>query len=71
MAHTTTVRNPFMLMLNPEVVLAAVENSERLSQLNRHLCRPLDRPVLPKTDAPADAAAGIGDDDTGFDERIA
>jgi hypothetical protein len=32
-----------MFMLNPEVVLAAVENSERLSQLNRHLCRPLDR----------------------------
>ena len=47
MAHTTTVRNPFMLMLNPEIVLAAVEKSERLSQLNRHLCRPLDRPVLP------------------------
>jgi hypothetical protein len=46
MAHTTPVNNPFMLMLNPEVVLAAVEKSERLSQLNRHLCRPLDRPVL-------------------------
>lgn len=70
MAHTTTVRNPFMLMLNPEVVLAAVEKSERLSQLNRHLCRPLDRPVLPKADAPADAAAAVGDDDTSFDDRI-
>jgi hypothetical protein len=46
MAHQTPVRNPFMLMLNPEVVLAAVENSERLSQLNRHLCRPLDRPTF-------------------------
>jgi hypothetical protein len=32
-----------MLMLHPEVVLAAVEKSERLGQLNRHLCRPLDR----------------------------
>jgi hypothetical protein len=38
-------RNPFMLLMHPEVVLAAVENSERLNQLNRHLCRPLDRPV--------------------------
>lgn len=38
-------RNPFMLMVNPEVILAAVEKSERLSQLNRHLCRPLDRPA--------------------------
>ncbi len=64
MAHTTTVRNPFMLMLNPEVVLAAVEKSERLSQLNRHLCRPLDRPVLPKSDAAeADDGFAAGTDD--------
>jgi len=34
-----------MLMLNPEVVLAAIEKSERLGQLNRQLCRPLDRPA--------------------------
>ncbi len=60
MAHTTTVRNPFMLMLNPEVVLAAVEKSERLSQLNRHLCRPLDRPVLPKADAVESTEADDG-----------
>ncbi len=67
MAQTSTVRNPFMLMLNPEVVLAAVEKSERLSQLNRHLCRPLDRPVLPGTAQP-DAAADAADDaaDTSF-----
>lgn len=50
MPQEATERNPFMLMLNPEVILAAVEKSERLSQLNRHLCRPLDRP------APAAAA---------------
>ncbi|MFO1329346.1 MAG: hypothetical protein U1F56_18450 [Rubrivivax sp.] len=36
-----------MLMIEPEVVLAAIENSERLSRLNRHLCRPLDRQQLP------------------------
>jgi hypothetical protein len=35
-----------MLMISPEVVLAAMENSERLNKLNRHLCRPLDRPTL-------------------------
>lgn len=45
MAHESPIRNPFMLMLNPEIVLAAIENSERLGQLNRHLCRPLDRPT--------------------------
>lgn len=53
MAHQTPIRNPFMLMLQPEVVLAAIENSERLSQLNRHLCRPLDRLVTPGADANA------------------
>jgi hypothetical protein len=43
MSQPTAVRNPFMLMLHPEAVLAAVEKSERLGALNRHLCRPLDR----------------------------
>jgi hypothetical protein len=56
MPHEAAERNPFMLMLNPEVILAAVEKSERLSQLNRHLCRPLDRPA-PAT-APSSARNG-------------
>jgi hypothetical protein len=43
MSQSSTAHNPFMLLLNPEVVLAAIEKSEHLSQLNRHLCRPLDR----------------------------
>jgi len=42
--------NPFMLMLNPELVFAAMESSERLAQLNRHQCRPLDK-ALPATEA--------------------
>ena len=46
MSEQSQVRNPFMLKIEPEVVLAAIENSERLGQLNRHLCRPLDRPML-------------------------
>lgn len=46
MARITTRSNPFTLMMNPEVVLAAIERSERLGQLNRRICRPLDRPVL-------------------------
>jgi hypothetical protein len=64
MAHQSPIRNPFMLMLNPEVVLAAIENSERLSQLNRHLCRPLDRPLLPggrPAAEPADAVDATDD----------
>ena len=65
MAHESPIRNPFMLMLNPEIVLAAIENSERLGQLNRHLCRPLDRPTrggahLGDEPGEADEASGDG-----------
>jgi hypothetical protein len=63
MPQHASVRNPFMLMISPEVVLAAIEKSERLSQLNRHLCRPLDRP------APAGTKAGVAElDDEGDDQ---
>ena len=55
MSQPATVRNPFRLMLNPEVVLAAVEKSERLGQLNRHLCRPLDRAAPAGAKSAADA----------------
>ncbi len=61
MAHQATERNPFMLMINPEVVLAAMEKSERLGALNRHLCRPLDRA------AAASPAGAEADDEPGED----
>lgn len=57
MSQQAPSRNPFMLMTHPEVVLAAVEKSERLGRLNRHLCRPLDRP------SPATAGAVVSTDD--------
>jgi hypothetical protein len=60
MAYTASQRNPFMLMMNPEIVLAAIEKSERLGQLNRHLCRPLDR-------IPPGAPEAMGDGD-GLDD---
>ncbi len=60
MAQTSTVRNPFLLMLNPEVVIAAMERSERLSGLNRHLCRPLDK---------AQPNAADGDDESAEPRR--
>jgi hypothetical protein len=55
MSHPATAHNPFLLMVSPEVVLAAVEKSERLSQLNRHLCRPLDRAVPGQAARPQEA----------------
>jgi hypothetical protein len=54
-ARNSARNNPFLLMLNPEIVLAAIEQSENLAQLNRHTCRPLDK-VQPVPGAEAVAA---------------
>ncbi len=62
MSPTAMRANPFMLLLHPEVVVAAMEKSERLSQLNRHLCRPLDK-IIP--------GMGTGDDAQREDEEPA
>ena len=35
--------NPFILLVDPQSVLAQIERSERLEGLNRRICRPLDR----------------------------
>ena len=64
MAQQSQVRNPFMLMIEPEVVLAAIENSERLGRLNRHLCRPLDRVAGPPSTAARELPDDLGDDET-------
>jgi hypothetical protein len=60
MAHASPIGNPFMLMMNPEIVLAAMESSERLAQLNRRLCRPLDR--LPTGTVQSDESTAADDD---------
>lgn len=46
MAQPFPIQNPFMLLLQPEVVLAAIERSERLGQLTSRVCRPLDKLVV-------------------------
>ena len=67
MAQESISRNPFMLMMHPELVLAAVEKSERLSQLNRHLCRPLDRPSA-QTSGTRPEGTGASDELDGDDD---
>lgn len=48
--RSTQVRpNPFTMMMDPEAILQAVERSERLNRLQRRICRPLDKPLIPKT----------------------
>ena len=64
MAQPTCFQNPFMLLMDPQVVLDAVAGSERLGQLRRHLCRPLDRPLI----AAAGGAALADEDDDLIDD---
>lgn len=48
MRHNEALANPFMMLTSPETILQAVERSERLGRLKRRICRPLDRPLIPK-----------------------
>lgn len=44
--------NPFSLMMEPEVVLRAMERSQTLRGLRRHQLRPLDKPLIPFSNIP-------------------
>lgn len=39
--------NPFVLMLDPEAVISAMESSRNLRGLRQRICRPLDKPLIP------------------------
>jgi hypothetical protein len=54
--------NPFALMVDPEAVLAAVARSERLATLKSRICRPLDKPVIARTDDEPETPAIVFDD---------
>lgn len=45
MTESPPVLNPFALMMDPDGVLRAVEQSQRLLNLRRRICRPLDKPI--------------------------
>ncbi|MSQ74654.1 MAG: hypothetical protein EXR34_02550 [Rhodoferax sp.] len=51
--------NPFSLMMEPELVLQAMERSEQLQRLRRHKLRPLDRPLIPYTQQSLDSRAAF------------
>ncbi len=48
MRSTQIQLNPFTMMMDPETILQAVERSDRLNRLQRRICRPLDKPLIPK-----------------------
>lgn len=53
--------NPFSLMMEPEVVLQAMERSSALRSLSRRQLRPLDKPLIPH-------AVDLLDDDEADDQ---
>jgi hypothetical protein len=48
--------NPFALLMDPEAVLLAMANSDRLALLTSRICRPLDKPLTGRGDAGASTA---------------
>lgn len=48
MQRQEMIANPFALMMDPEGVVQEMERSERLNRLHRRICRPLDKPLIPK-----------------------
>jgi hypothetical protein len=53
MHHADIRPNPFTMMTDPQAIVQALEGSERLKRLQRRVCRPLDRPLIPKVNAAA------------------
>jgi len=53
--------DPFAMLIHPEAVLNAIEQSGRLGALASRICRPLDKPLIPKRQA---------DDQGAVDESI-
>ena len=68
MRHAQTALNPFTMMTDPETILQAMERSERLNRLQRRVCRPLDRPLIPKVKG-AELAAYDREIDLAADEE--
>ena len=57
MKDTAPVLNPFSLMMEPELVLQTMERSQQLRGLRRRTLRPLDKPLIPYTEAALAARA--------------
>ena len=70
MRQFPTVDNPFVMLTDPESILQAVERSERLNRLRHTVCRPLDKPLIPKVSAKDGEAADLGDFDREVDQAI-
>ena len=50
MAQLHPTPNPFALMMDPDSIFRALESSDRLGRLKSRICRPLDRPLVAKSE---------------------
>jgi hypothetical protein len=57
-----TLADPFAMLVRPEAVLHAIEQSGRLGALASRICRPLDKPLIPKRDGESHEASEPHDD---------
>jgi|GEM_PF-1250176 len=63
--------NPFALMMEPELVLQAMEQSEALHQLRQRICHPLDKPLRSmRFNVSADLAAFDAAVESGFEPPL-
>lgn len=60
-SQLAVLADPFAMLVRPEAVLQAIEQSGRLGALASRICRPLDKPLIPKRD---------GEPQPAFDESI-
>lgn len=60
-AADIVVADPFAMLIDPQAVLQAIEQSGRLGALASRVCRPLDKPLIPKREA---------DNQPSFDDSI-
>lgn len=67
MKSTASRLNPFVLMLDPEAVISAMEDSRALQGLRQRVYRPLDKPLIPKRPGAAQDIDAAIDTDTFMD----
>jgi hypothetical protein len=59
MSASTHAASPFDMLINPQAILDAMQNSARLQSLDRKICRPLDR-LSPAKPGPGPEAPVLG-----------
>jgi len=63
MGSTVQPANPFDMLINPQAILQAVENSICLRSLKSKICRPLDQTAKPPSEDTATHLDDGRDDD--------